>query len=75
MGDPGAKHKILEFLLEEWCRIPPRLPDTCTKAVVAQHPLKTIYVGVFLYFDSYLYFSRIPHWFLEAFQVGLLRTQ
>ena len=52
---PSTKQQIMEFLMEEWCRLPPTEFQTlvesmsrCIEAVlmVAQHPIKTLYVGV-----------------------------
>jgi hypothetical protein len=50
---PSTKHQIMEFLVEEWCSIPPIEFQTfveymprCIEAVLAQRPIKTRYVDV-----------------------------
>jgi hypothetical protein len=54
---PPTKHKIIEFVMEEWCHIPPIEFQTLVESMprgieavlarVNQSPIKTSYVGVF----------------------------
>ena len=80
---PSTKQQMMEFLMEEWCFASTRVPDTCRilcqgagalKPVLAhggQRPIKTLYVGCFLYFGSYLYFSRGSGYMIGSCYPGL----
>ena len=61
---PSTKHQIMEFIMEEWCRLPPIEFQTlvestrrCIEAVLARGdptPYRDTLCWCFLYFSSYL---------------------
>ena len=66
---PSTKHQIMEFIVEEWCCIPPIEFQTlvesvpmCIEAVLAARggpmPYYDTLCWCFLYFGSYLYGLR-----------------